>query len=95
LTHRLGETAFRVWYLRWRQLSEYSTTRLYYRFRNFALMAKLPHVPRRWLLRASLFWLGNMYAHTLFAEHRWANTKAIARGLWDGFRGVSGPLRDP
>lgn len=93
LVHRLGEAPFRVWYFGWRQHSEYSPARLYYRFRNFVLLCRLPHVPLRWSLRAGWYWLGNAYAHCLFARHRPANARAIALGLWDGLRGRSGAIR--
>lgn len=93
LTHRLGDESFRVWYFGWRAHSLYSPTRLYYRFRNFVLMCRLPHVPLRWTVRASWYWIGNFYAHCLFARKRSANARAIAWGLRDGLRGRSGPLR--
>lgn len=93
LTHRLGDASFRVWHFGWQRHSEYSPSRLYYRFRNFVLMCRLPHVPLRWVIRASWYWLGNAYAHCLFARDRWANARAVARGLWDGVQGHSGPLQ--
>jgi rhamnosyltransferase len=93
LSHRLGSASFRIWYFGWRKQSEYSPTRLYYRFRNFALMVRLPHVPARWSLRAAWYWLGNIYAHSLYAEHRCQNIGAILWGLWDGVRGQSGPAK--
>lgn len=93
LTHHLGDASFRVWYFGWREHSEYSPVRLYYRFRNFVLVCRLPHVPLRWTMRASWYWLGNAFAHCLFARARGTNTRAIARGLWDGVLGRSGPLR--
>ncbi|MBK9665327.1 MAG: glycosyltransferase family 2 protein [Gammaproteobacteria bacterium] len=92
LLHRLGDASFRVWYFGWHSHSEYSPTRLYYRFRNFVLLCRLPHVPLRWRLRAAWYWTGNLYAHTLFAHARFANAKAIARGLRDGITGKAGRL---
>jgi len=95
LTHQLGDAPFRVWYFGWGMHSEYSPVRLYYRFRNFVLLCRLPHVPFRWAVRASWFWLGNVYAHCVFAQHGWNNICAIVLGLWDGMLGRSGPLRRP
>jgi rhamnosyltransferase len=91
LVHRLGDDVFRVWYFGWQRYSIYSPLRLYYRFRNFILMCRLPHVPARWAIRAGWYWLGNLYAHCLFAPRRRANARAIALGLWDGVRGRTGP----
>lgn len=93
LAHRFGETAFRVWYFGWTNNSEYSATRLYYRFRNFVRMTRLPHVPIRWSIRAAWYWLGNLYAHCFFARHRLRNARAIALGLWDGVLERGGPLQ--
>lgn len=93
LVHRLGDSPFRAWYLGWRSHNGYSPVRLYYRFRNFVLLCRLPHVPLRWSLRAGWYWLGNAYAQCLFARHRAASARAIALGLWDGLRGRSGPIR--
>jgi len=93
LNHRLGDAPFPVWYFGWREHSEYSPLRLYYRFRNFILLCKLPHVPLRWSIRASWYWLGNIYAHVLFAGEPVKNLRAIAKGLWDGIKGKHGPAR--
>ncbi len=92
LEHRLGDAPFSVWYFGWHKHSEYSPTRLYYRFRNFVLLCQLPHVPLRWTIRASWYWAGNLYAHTLFSRSKLANAKAIVHGLWDGILGKSGRL---
>lgn len=91
LTHRLGDACFRVWWFGWHSHNTYSTIRLYYRFRNFVLMCRLPHVPLRWCLRATWFWLGNFYAYAIFSEHRMRNLRAMSRGLLDGMLGRSGP----
>lgn len=93
LVHRLGDSSFRAWYFGWRSHNGYSPLRLYYRFRNFVLLCRLPHVPLRWSLRASWYWLGNAYAQCLFARHRFTSARAIALGLWDGLLGRSGPIR--
>jgi rhamnosyltransferase len=92
LVHNLGDAPFRAWCLGWRSMSQYSTTRLYYRFRNFVLMTRLPHVPFLWSVRASGYWLLSLYAHCLFAERRCDNAKAIFRGLRDGMLGRTGRM---
>lgn len=93
LDHRLGDASFRVWYFGWREHSEYSPLRLYYRFRNFILLCKLPHVPLRWSIRASWYWLGNIYAHVLFGRNSVKSLQVIAKGLWDGIKGKRGPAQ--
>jgi rhamnosyltransferase len=90
LTHRLGDDVFSVWYFGWHPYSDYSPLRLYYRFRNFVLLWRFPHVPKRWALRASWYWLGSFYAHGLFAAARLANLQMMLRGIWDGILGRTG-----
>jgi rhamnosyltransferase len=90
LIHRLGDDLFSFWYFGWHPYSHYSPLRLYYRFRNFVLLWRLPHVPKRWTLRASWYWLGSFYAHAFFAPARLANARMMLRGLWDGIRGRTG-----
>lgn len=92
LTHQLGESPFRVWYFGWREHSKYPPARLYYRFRNFVKMARLPHVPFRWSLRACWYWVENAYAYCLFAGHPFRNARAIVLGVWDGLLGRGGAL---
>ena len=90
LHHRLGEGAFKVWYLRWRSFGGYSPLRLYYRFRNFIALCKMRHVPISWKIRAGWYWLGNAYAFIVFSPNKWANARAIATGIWHGLRGRMG-----
>jgi rhamnosyltransferase len=90
MRHRLGDDSFALWYLRWRQVSTYRPLRLYYRFRNFIALCREEHTPLGWKVRASWYWLGNLYAYLLFSPNRLANARYIARGLYDGFRGRMG-----
>lgn len=93
LMHCLGDEAIRVWFFGWREHNGYSPTRLYYRFRNFLLLCRLPYVPLLWAFRSSRYWLFSLYAHCFFAQNRGLNARAIARGLWDGILGRNGPLQ--
>jgi rhamnosyltransferase len=94
LSHRLGDGEFAVWYFGWRSHSRYPATRLYYRFRNFILLCRLPHVPSRWCIRASLYWLGNFYAHAIFDRDRFVNVVSMLIGIRDGLYGRDGPKRE-
>ena len=93
LSHRLGDSSFRIWLLGWKPYNLYSPLRLYYRFRNYVLMIQLPDVPLRWSLRSSWYWLGNVYAYLFFAPSRLSNMKAIFWGVFDGIRRRSGACR--
>lgn len=93
LCHRMGDDGMRVWYLGWRMMSEYGPLRLYYRFRNFVHLLKLPYIPAAWKLRAGWYWLGNLYGHVLYARGRARNLRAAVAGIFDGIRGRLGPCR--
>lgn len=92
LNHRLGDNPLRIWLFGWRRCNEYSSTRLYYRLRNFVLLCKLPYISTPWKFRASLYWMLSAYGHLLFSPSRRRNSQMIVRGLRDGLRGRSGPL---
>lgn len=93
LNHRMGDDYFPVWYFGWRKMSKYSPLRLYYRFRNFVYLLKLPYIPSGWKLRASWYWLGNLYAYTIFSNPRLHIIRAIFHGIRDGLTGRLGPCR--
>lgn len=90
MMHQLGDDVFRTWFFGWRQCNAYAPARLYYRFRNFALLCRLEYVPASWKLRASVYWAHDLYARLFFAHDRLRNAAMIARGLLDGIRGRSG-----
>lgn len=92
LEHRLGRSSISFWLLGWRVHHEYPPERLYYRFRNFLLMARLPHVPLRWTIRAAGYWVVSFFVHVLLTRNRLANLRLITRGLLDGIRGRAGPF---
>lgn len=92
LDHRLGDNLLRIWLFGWRKCNEYSSTRLYYRIRNFVLLCKLPYISTRWKFRSSLYWMLSVYGHLLFSASRRENLRMIVRGFRDGLRGRGGPL---
>ena len=94
LSHRLGERSFWVWAGVWRKHTEYGPRRLYYRYRNFVILCKLPYVGTCWKVRAGWNWLGDAYAQLVFSRGRLAKLAAIIRGVSDGLRGRQGPLPD-
>lgn len=91
LNHRLGDGSFRIWAGCWRLYSDYSPLRLYYRFRNFVLLLRAPYIERSWKLRASWYWLGNLYAYGCWAPKRLKNLPMIVKGVLHGISGRSGP----
>ena len=90
LSHRLGDGSFPIWVFGWRPFNLYSPQRLYYRFRNFILLCRLPHVPLRWAIRSAWHWLGVFYAFSIYAPNRLQNIKMMLLGIWHGMLGRSG-----
>ena len=93
LSQRMGDAKLRVWYLRWRNESLYSPTRIYYRVRNFVGLWKLDYIDWRWKIRSTWYSLGVVFAHCLFAERdNLAYLSYAIRGLWHGLRNRMGPI---
>lgn len=90
LFHNMGDHCLSVWFFGWKSLNGYGQTRLYYRYRNFVHLLRMPHINIRWKIRASLYWLGNLYGHVFFGSDRISNLQAILAGLRDGICGVWG-----
>ncbi|MGO4222603.1 glycosyltransferase family 2 protein [Lysobacter sp. TAF61] len=90
LEQHLGEETFPIWLFGWRPYSSYSPQRLYYRIRNFLLLLRMRHIQWRWKVRASAYWLTNIYAYLLFSPARRRNLGMVARAILDGIRGRAG-----
>ena len=90
--HRRGDECLSVWFFGWRPFNGYGATRLYYQFRNFVYLARLTYIPLHWKVRASWYWLGNLYANALFGRERWKSVVAMFRGIADGVRGRMGSI---
>ena len=72
-------------------LPNHSATRHYYLFRNAVWLYRYSTVPLGWKLvdiRRLMLRLG---FYSLFARPRLAHLRAMFGGMWDGFRGVTGP----
>lgn len=91
MIHRMGEERLRIWLFGWRFMNGYRPLRLYYQYRNFIYMFRLPHVPMWWKLRACRYWVGEAYAHLIFASDRLTSLRMIAHGCLDGLIGRLGP----
>lgn len=82
-----------VWFFGWRKEPAYSPLRMYYRFRNFIALCRLPYIGWRWKIRNSWYSGGYVYSHIFFGSTKLACLRMVVRGLFDGLRGVSGPYR--
>ena len=93
LHHRLGESAVRIWFGRWRELRLHQPFRYYYMVRNGLLLRRSPHRTPAWC-RADLRQLLSIVLYFgLLKPRGFAPLRMMLRGLVDGLRQVSGPLR--
>ncbi len=90
MQHKMGDRRLKFWYFGWHVTNGYGPIRLYYRFRNFIYLLRLPYVSIRWKIRASWYWLGIFYAHLFFAPSRLVNLRAMLTGLLHGLLGRMG-----
>lgn len=92
LEQHLGDETFRIWLFGWRPYSSYSPQRIYYRIRNFLLLLWMGHIQWQWKVRASAYWLTNIYAYVLFSPGRRRNLGMVARAILDGISRRAGEL---
>lgn len=93
MEHSLGSATFHFWIGRWRNAPMHSPERHYYVFRNSILLLRMPHAPRRWIQNNIVRLIFMAIIFPVLAPHRWRRVRLMARGIWDGWRGVTGPLR--
>jgi rhamnosyltransferase len=93
MDHSLGISTYTFWLGHWRNVPMHSPERHYYVFRNGILLSKMPHAQRRWIRDDVVRLVFMAIFFTLLAPHRWRRIRLMARGILDGLRGVTGPLR--
>jgi rhamnosyltransferase len=93
MEHSVGNTTFRFWFGRWRNTPLHNPERDYYLFRNSLNLYRMPYAPWRWIASDFLRLLGLAIIFPAFAPDRWRRIRLIARGVWHGLRGVTGPIR--
>jgi len=95
MQHGLGENTHRVSLGgRQRNVPQHKPFRYYYIFRNSVLLYKRAYISNLWkwndVQRLAL--IGLMF--TLLKSPRAKNLKMMVRGIWDGLRGVTGPIKN-
>lgn len=93
MQHSIGESRKHFWFVRWRNIAFHKPFRYYYIFRNSWLLRKHPYISSGWkrLNRRHNVMLA-VYLVAL-APNRIANLKMILKGILDGCKGISGPMR--
>jgi rhamnosyltransferase len=93
MEHSLGSDTFHFWLGRWRNVPMHSPERHYYVFRNSVLLLRMPHAPGRWIQNDIVRLVFMAIIFPVFAPDRLRRVRLMARGILDGLRGVTGPLR--
>ena len=95
LDHRLGDSANRLWFGRWRRLPRHQAFRYYYIFRNTVLLFRRRYVSFKWIL-FQLRWLCALFLlYGILNRHRHGELTMMLKGVADGIRGVTGKLEHP
>ena len=93
MEHSLGTDTFHFWVGRWRNVPMHSPERHYYVFRNSVILLRMAHAPVRWIQNDIVRLIAMAIIFPVFAPHRLRRIRLMARGILDGLRGVTGPLR--
>lgn len=92
MTHSLGESRRRFWFLRWRVVSYHKPFRYYYIFRNSINLWKRNYMPLNWKFVDFIRLAQIFFYHGVFSTARADNLLMMWRGLKDGVRGVNGKM---
>ena len=92
LNHNLGETARRIWFLRWRNIPSHAPFRYYYMFRNSILLSRRPYVPKAWIRFELKRLIKIALISCVFVSPRITNARMILKGIRDGLMGKSGKI---
>jgi rhamnosyltransferase len=93
MEHGLGTETFHFWLGRLRSAPLHSPERHYYVFRNSLMLLRMPHASGRWIRNDIVRLIFMAIVFPVFAPDRWHRIRLMARGIRDGLRGVTGPLR--
>ena len=93
MEHSVGSSTFRLWAGSWRDAPVHGPERHYYVFRNSINLYRMPHAPMRWIMNDMVRLISIAIVLPLVATDRWRRIRLMARGIWHGLRGVTGPLQ--
>lgn len=93
MLHSLGDRRTRIWLLRWRHVSHHSPFRYYYILRNSLLLQRRSYMPLKWRLAELVRCCRVVCFYGFFGQQRMACLRMMWRGIVDGLRGVTGPMR--
>lgn len=93
MEHSLGERALLIRLNRKRLQPIHKPFRLYYITRNSILMYRMPHAPLKWKTGDAMRLLRLITVYLSIIPNRKSSFLFIARGIADGIRGISGPIK--
>ena len=88
--HRLGDRAIVFLGL---VFTIHSPLRYYYRCRNAVLLFREKWICPKWKIACFIYFSTKLLLGTMLVDERFNNLKMISRGILDGLRGRSGPVR--
>lgn len=93
MLHTIGDRRLRIWLLRWWIVPYYSPFRYYYIIRNSVLLQRRNYLPMRWRFAEAARCFRIFFFYSLFSPHRRKSMKMMLKGLWDGLKGITGPIK--
>lgn len=90
LSHRLGDSIIRFWWLRMRNIATHSPLRDYYIFRNTILLMKKSYVPGKWKVHFALRLFQFLVFFLIFTKNKIKRLKMMLYGTIDGFKNKTG-----
>lgn len=89
--HEIGDSLIKVPGFGRKQILVHGPVRLYYIMRNRILLYWMPHVTPKWVAQDLLRIPFKFIIFALLVPGRWDNVRHMARGIWHGLIGRSGP----
>jgi rhamnosyltransferase len=93
MVHTLGDRRERIWFLRWRNVPHHSPFRYYYILRNGILLQRRQYIPIKWRVAELFRSIRVLFFYGLFSANRLQCLQYMFKGIWDGFKGISGPYK--
>lgn len=90
MQHNLGDASIKIGNT---GLALHGPLRHYYIIRNALLLCRSKEIPWQWKLTDIFKTLRRLFAYAIFCTPRAQHLQWMARGLWDGLRGVSGKAK--
>jgi len=94
MTHSLGDSRTRIWFLRWRTVPHHSPFRYYYIFRNSLILQSRSYIPIQWKIADVGRCIRSIIFYGLFSANRLACLSMMYKGIKDGMQGINGKLSD-